>query len=160
MFSKKKENEIEMNVMLDEPLTNESCIKIVMELIKYLLYQKQQIPFPFEALTQYQKGIKETHRNAISFKTLSNTLKNVSDQLSSQFFLKGCDIREIAVLLGATILSPRLCIRIELPSYILNSKHHREYKHPPRKPLLKLMRLLHLKYYLVDYFFLKLSSLT
>lgn len=126
--------------MLDEPLTSDSCTKVVMELIKYILYQKQQIPFTYEALAQFQTSVKVTDRNAVSFKALSSTLKNVSDHLSSQFFLKGCDIKEVAIILGATILSPKLYIRIELPPYVLNSKQHKEYQHSSRKPLLKLMR--------------------
>lgn len=140
MFSRHKKGEMEIDIMLDEPLTNDSCTKVVIELVKYILYQKQQIPFAYEALARFQTSVKATDRNAVSFKTLSNMLKNVSDELSSQFFLKGCDVREIAILLGPTILSPKLCIAIELPSYILNSKQHKEYQHSSRKPLLKLMR--------------------
>ncbi|KAL6423259.1 hypothetical protein ACFW04_010134 [Cataglyphis niger] len=142
MFTIGKKGEMEIDIMLDEPLTNDSCTKVVMELVKYVLYQKQQIPFAYEALAKFQTTVKALDRNAISFKTLSNMMKNVSDQLSSQFFLKGCDVKEVAILLGATILSPKLCIVIELPSYILNSKQHKEYQHSSRKPLLKLMRSL------------------
>ncbi|XP_072742526.1 MAD2L1-binding protein [Anoplolepis gracilipes] len=142
MFSRDKKGEMEIDIMLDEPLTNDSCTKVVMELVKYVLYQKEQIPFAYEALARFQTSMKVTDRNATSFKALSSMLKNVSDQLSSQFFLKGCDVKEIAILLGATILSPKLCIVIELPSYILNSKQHKEYQHSSRKPLLKLMRSL------------------
>lgn len=127
--------------MLDEPLTSDSCTKVVIELIKYILYQKQQIPFTYEALVRFQTGVKSTDRNAVSFRALSSTLKNISDHLSSQFFLKGCDIKEVAIILGPTILSPKLYIAIELPSYVLNSKQHKEYQHSSRKPLLKLMRL-------------------
>ncbi|GAB1863624.1 MAD2L1-binding protein [Camponotus japonicus] len=133
---------MEIDIMLDEPLTNDSCTKVVIELVKYILYQKQQIPFAYEALARFQTSVKATDRNAVPFKILSNMLKNVSDELSSQFFLKGCDVREVAILLGPTILSPKLCIALELPSYILNSKQHKEYQHSSRKPLLKLMRSL------------------
>jgi len=140
MLSRRRNNEMEIDVMLDEPLTSDSCTKVVIELIKYILYQKQQIPFTYEALAQFQTTIKATDRNAVSFRTLSNTLKNISDNLSSQFFLKGCDVKEVAILLGATIVAPKFCIEIELPSYVLNSKQHKEYQHSSKKPLLKLMR--------------------
>lgn len=142
MLSRRSNNEMEIEIMLDEPITSDSCTKVVMEIIKYILYQKQQIPFTYETLVQFQTTIKATDRNAIFFRTLSNTLKSVSDHLSSQFFLKGCDVKEVAILLGATIISPKLCIEIELPSYVLNSKQHKEYQHSSRKPLLKLMRLI------------------
>lgn len=142
MFSRNKKVETKIDVLLDEPLTSESCTKIVIELLKYILYQKQQIPFAYEALAQFQTSIKATDRNTVAFKTLTNTLKSVSDNLFSQFFLEGCDVKEVALLVGATVLSPKLCIRIELPSYILNSKQHKEYQHSSRKPLIKLMRLM------------------
>lgn len=142
MFSGSKKVETEIDVLLDEPMTSESCTKVVIELVKYILYQKQQIPFAYEALTQFQTSVKATDRNAIAFKTLTNTLKNVSENLFSQFFLEGCDVKEIAILVGATVLSPKLCIRIELPSDVLNSKQHKEYQHSSRKPLVKLMRLI------------------
>lgn len=142
MFSRDRKGEVEIDVMLDEPLTSDSCTMVVIEFIKYILYQKQQIPFSYEALARFQTSVKTTDRNAVSFGILSNTLKNVSDHLSSQFFLKGCDIKEIAIILGATILSPKLYIGIELPSYVLNSKQHKEYQHSSRKPLVKLMRLI------------------
>ncbi|RLU21023.1 hypothetical protein DMN91_007639 [Ooceraea biroi] len=140
MFSRKK-GETEINVLLDEPLTSDSCTKVVIEIVKYILYQKQQIPFVYEALARkFQTNVQATDRNAVSFKNLSNTLKNVSDHISSQFFLEGCDMKEVAVLLGATIFSPKVYIGIEFPPYILNSKQHKEYQHSSRKPLLKLMK--------------------
>ncbi|XP_029179205.1 MAD2L1-binding protein [Nylanderia fulva] len=142
MFSRGQKGETEINVNLDEPLTDDSYTKVVIELMKYILYQKQQIPFAYEALAKYQTNVKATDKNVASFKTLSNMLKNVSDHLASQFFLKNCDVKEIAILFGSTIFSSKLCIAIELPSYILNSRQHKEYQHSSRKPLLKLIRSL------------------
>lgn len=141
MFSRNKKLETNIDVLLDEPLTSESCTKVIIELVKYILYQKQQIPFAYEALTQFQTSVKTTDRNAVAFRTLTNTLKSVSDNLFSQFFLKGCNVKEVAILVGATVLSPKLCLRVELPSYVFNSKQHEEYQHSSRKPLVKLMRL-------------------
>lgn len=139
MVSRKK-SETEVDVTLDEPLTSDSCTKLVMEIVKYILHQKQQIPFTYEALAQFQKSAQATDKNVISFKNLSNTLKNISNHVSSQLFLEGCDVREVGVLLGATVLSPKVYVAVEFPPYVLNSKHHKEYQHPSRKPLLKLMR--------------------
>lgn len=124
--------------MLDEHLTSHSCVKLVIELLKYILYQKQQIPFPYDSLSKLQ--MKSTDRNSSAIKTLLNSLRSISEQLNSQFDLKGCKIKEIAILVGATIISPRLHIRIEFPSDILNSQEHLECKHASRKPLLSLMR--------------------
>ncbi|KAG7200120.1 hypothetical protein KM043_000562 [Ampulex compressa] len=41
---------------------------------------------------------------------------------------------------GATIISPKFHVRLELPSQILDSQKHFECKHSPRKPLISLMR--------------------
>lgn len=128
-----------INVSLDEPLTSNNCVKLVIELLKYILYQKQQIPFTYDSLSQLQ--MKSTDRNLSSIKTLLNTLKSTSEQLNSQFHLKNCKIKEIAILIGATIISPKLHVRIIFPSDILNSQEHFECKHASRKPLLNLMRL-------------------
>ncbi|XP_017757615.1 PREDICTED: MAD2L1-binding protein [Eufriesea mexicana] len=127
-----------INVMLDEPLTSNSCVKLVIELLKYILYQKQQIPFTYDSLSQLK--MKPTDRNSTSIRTLINSLKSTSEQLNTQFHLKDCKIKEIAILIGATILSPKLLIRIEFPFNILSSKEHLECKHASRKFLLSLMR--------------------
>lgn len=130
-----------IHVSLDERLTSDICVKLIIELLKYILYQKQQIPFTYDSLTQLQANIKPTDRNSSSIKTLLNSLKCTSEQLTSQFHLEGCRVKEIAILIGATIISPKLHIRLEFPSDILSSEEHYECKHASRKPLLNLMRL-------------------
>ncbi|CAL7949599.1 unnamed protein product [Xylocopa violacea] len=102
--------------MLDEPLTSNNCVKLVTELLKYILYQKQQIPFSYDSLCQLH--MKPTDRNSSS----------------------GSKIKEIAILIGATIVSPKLYIKMEFPPNILNSQEHYECKHASRKILLSLMR--------------------
>lgn len=142
-----------INVTLDEPLTSNNCVKLVIELLKYILYQKQQIPFTYDSLSQLQ--MKSTDRNLSSIKTLLNTLKSTSEQLNSQFHLKNCKIKEIAILIGATIISPKLHVRIIFPSDILNSQEHFECKHACKKPLLNLMRLVKKSYITFYYLLLK-----
>ncbi|CAL7949598.1 unnamed protein product [Xylocopa violacea] len=127
-----------INVMLDEPLTSNNCVKLVTELLKYILYQKQQIPFSYDSLCQLH--MKPTDRNSSSVRTLLNSLKTTSEHLISQFHLKGSKIKEIAILIGATIVSPKLYIKMEFPPNILNSQEHYECKHASRKILLSLMR--------------------
>lgn len=146
-----------INVTLDEPLTSNNCVKLVIELLKYILYQKQQIPFTYDSLSQLQ--MKSTDRNLSSIKTLLNTLKSTSEQLNSQFHLKNCKIKEIAILIGATIISPKLHVRIIFPSDILNSQEHFECKHASKKPLLNLMRLVKKSYITFYYLLLKYYSI-
>lgn len=142
-----------INVTLDELLTSNNCVKLVIELLKYILYQKQQIPFTYDSLSQLQ--MKSTDRNLSSIKTLLNTLKSTSEQLNLQFHLKNCKIKEIAILIGATIISPKLHVRIIFPSDILNSQEHFECKHASKKPLLNLMRLVKKSYITFYYLLLK-----
>ncbi|KAK2576445.1 hypothetical protein KPH14_005777 [Odynerus spinipes] len=140
MFSKIKKCDTDINVILDEPLTSDSCTKLIIELIKYVLYQKQQIPFAYDSLVQLQAKVKKTDRNSSFIKTLLNSLKNVSDHLSSELLLKGCIVKEVVIIVGATILSPKLQITLELPTQILDSLCHAECQHSSQKPLLNLMR--------------------
>ncbi|KZC06209.1 PREDICTED: MAD2L1-binding protein [Dufourea novaeangliae] len=131
---------MDINVTLDEPLTSYACVKLVIELLKYILYQKQQIPFTYDSLTRLQMSVKPTDRNSSSIRRILSSLKSVSEELSSQFHLKNCKVKEIAILIGATIISPKLHVRLQFPSNILSSEEHYECKHTSRKPLLSLMR--------------------
>ncbi|XP_076666337.1 MAD2L1-binding protein [Andrena cerasifolii] len=129
-----------INVPLDEPLTSNTCVKLGTELLKYILYQKQQIPFTYESLTQLQANVKPTDRNASTIKSLLSSVKSTSEHLNSQFHLADCKVKEIAILIGATIITPKLHIRLEFPSDILSSREHFECEHISRKPMLSLMR--------------------
>ena len=140
MFSRKKSAETCIPVLLDEPLTSESCTKLIMELLKYILYQKQQIPFSYDTLTQLQTRFKPADRNFSSTNMLTSSLQQIYDNLVCQLHLGNCDVREVVIVIGATTLSPKLYIRLELPDEILSSRNHMEYQHSNRKPLLNLMR--------------------
>lgn len=140
MFTRKKQSETCIPVALDEPLTSDSCSTLIMELIKYILYQKQQIPFTYDTLTQLQTRLKPTDRNSCSAKTIMSSVRSISDNLTSQLHSGSCDIKEVVIVVGATTVSPKLSIRLELPDTILSSRSHMEYHHSSRKPLLNLMR--------------------
>ncbi|XP_066599820.1 MAD2L1-binding protein-like isoform X3 [Prorops nasuta] len=139
MSSKKQNREKDICVEFEELLTSDSCVVLVTEFLKYILYQKQQIPFTCDSLTLLQVKVKPNDRNHISIKTLLSSVQIVSEQLSSQFVLENCKIKEIVIIIGATVISPKVCIRLELPPAVLNSKKGL-LKQCPRKPLLKLMR--------------------
>lgn len=140
MFSNIRKSETDINVILDEPLTSDSCTKLIIEFIKYVLYQKQQIPFTYDSLVHLQAKTKKSDRNSSFIKTLFNSLTNVSDHLTSELLLKKCEVKEILIIVGPTILSPKLQITLELPTQILDSFCHIECKHSAQKPLLSLMR--------------------
>ena len=132
--------ETALSVKLDEPLTSEGCLKLIVELLKYLLYNKQQIPCSYDSLAQVQAKAKPTDRNFLNIEHFLHSLCDVSNNLNSQFHTHDCIVREVLIIIGATIFSPKLCIRVELPGNILNSRLHSERYHPSRKPLLNLMR--------------------
>ncbi|XP_046835980.1 MAD2L1-binding protein-like [Vespa velutina] len=140
MFSNIRKCETDINVILDEHLTSDSCTKLIIEFIKYVLYQKQQIPFTYDSLVHLQARTKKSDRNSSFIKTLLNSLTNVSDHLSSELLLKDCEVKEILIIVGPTIISPKLQITLELPTHILDSLCHIECKHSSQKPLLNLMR--------------------
>lgn len=131
-----------MLVKFQEPLTSESCCKLILELVKYLLYQKQQIPVTYE----YLLSLGASSAGGASdrcFTTARGTLaclQNISDHLSAELSRGSGVVKEIAISMGATILSPKLCVRVSLPLGILNGRSHRSQQHPTRKPLLSLMR--------------------
>ncbi|KAF7382448.1 hypothetical protein HZH68_015367 [Vespula germanica] len=140
MFSNIRKCETDINVILDEPLTSDSCTKLIIEFIKYVLYQKQQIPFTYDSLVHLQAKTKKSDRNSSFIKTLLNSLTNVSDHLSSELLFKDCKVKEIVIIVGPTIISPKLQITLELPTQILDSLCHTKCKHSSQKPLLNLMR--------------------
>lgn len=142
MFKSQKKSESLINVDLDEPLTGVSYSKIIIEVVKYILYQKQQIPLSYDTLLKYHANSKPTDRNFNMIKNLSTSLCNISDQLQAELDLEKdiCDIKQIVILIGPTIVSPKLCIQFEIPKDLLNSKEHLEYHHSHRKPLLYIMK--------------------
>lgn len=140
MFTRKQTGQTSITVDLEESLTSDSCSKLITELIKYILYQKQQIPFSCDTLIQMQTRTKPTDRNFSSTNILLNTLNNITQQLTTQLHLIDCNVKEVLIIIGATTISPKFCLKFELPSEILSSRKHLEYQHSYRKPLLQLMR--------------------
>lgn len=140
MFKVNQKTEPCISVNLEEPLTGYACSQLIIEIIKYIMYQKQQIPLSYDSLIKFHTSSKPTDKNFSSTQSLVTSLESVSDHLASQFTIDGCEIKEVLVIIGATIISPKLCVRFELPSNLLCSKTHTDYQHSYRKPLLKVMR--------------------
>lgn len=140
MFRRNKNKESFITVDLEEPLTGHACTELVLEIVKYIMYQKQQIPVSCDSLMKIHAKSKPTDRNFSSMQNLVSSMCNVSNQLTSQFNIEGCTVKEILIVIGATIVSPKLSIRLELPDNILNSKIHLRHQHLVRKALLSTMR--------------------
>lgn len=141
MFRRKCNEEFDLPVKLEEPLTSDSCCKLISELIKYLLYQKQQIPVTYEYLVRLGASSPEANSRCLATaKATLNSLENISEHLNTELCRGGAAVKEIAISMGATLLTPKLCVRVSLPPGILSGQSHYSQQHSSRKPLLSLMR--------------------
>ena len=138
--TKNKKDDFHITIDLDEPMTGDTCSKLIMEVVKYILYQKQQIPMSYDTLTKLFANSKPSDRNYTMMQNLFTTLCNVSDQLAAQFIQEKCNVREILIVVGPTVVSPKFCLRFEVPVGVLSSREHSEYQHSYRKPLLNVMK--------------------
>lgn len=48
-----KQNTVEFKVEMNDVITPLSCSTMINEFIKYVIYQKQLIPYPYERLKMY-----------------------------------------------------------------------------------------------------------
>lgn len=67
---------VELKIDLADIVTPKSCSAIIAELIKYIVYSKQQIPYPYERLKYYIKRRKETQKQ-LDVSYYSDNIKNV-----------------------------------------------------------------------------------
>ncbi|KAK6639587.1 hypothetical protein RUM43_007860 [Polyplax serrata] len=136
---------------LKDILTIESCTTLVAELIKFILYRKQQLPYTFDRLKYLitKKNSKEMQENASSvpssverqFKIAENGLETLEllfektrEELADS--KKGC-ISEVALLFGSTPMTPKQVYIIHLPKLCLD---HSAKNHPERKHLVHLLQ--------------------
>ncbi|XP_046750878.1 MAD2L1-binding protein-like [Diprion similis] len=141
MLGRKKIEELEVHVKLEEPLTSDSCCKLILELVKYLLYQKQQIPVSYEYLLRLgSSSVGVTDRSLATARATLSCLENISEHLNIELCRESAVVKEIVISMGATILAPKFCLRVSLPPEILSGQCHFKQQHSPRKPLLNLMR--------------------
>lgn len=59
---------VEFNVEINDIITPLSCSAMVIEFIKYIIYQKQLIPYPYERLKMYV----DKRRNQLDNSMVSN----------------------------------------------------------------------------------------
>ncbi|XP_071453772.1 MAD2L1-binding protein [Hetaerina americana] len=143
-----------VDIKFEENLTWISCSKIVIEIIKYLAYQKQQIPYPFDQLKLLikKKKIDETgagnainkpgkyHNKAtVAVETLESIFQNIEAEfmIGSQSGFGG--VEEVVVLFGATPVTPKDVFRIQIPEIRSDLETP---KPPSRKMMIQLLRCL------------------
>lgn len=153
-----------INVELSSTLTASICSHLAVELFKHIAYQRQQIPFPYKQLKvvlgdkseceakigkectedKPQSNNRSCHTIQAQseyrkikglFETMQSTFQNLKEEFSSENGV----IKEVAMVLGATPLSPRDVFRLQFPPLLFG---HLESKHPHQHSLLQLFRCL------------------
>uniref|UniRef100_A0A1B6DUJ5 MAD2L1-binding protein n=1 Tax=Clastoptera arizonana TaxID=38151 RepID=A0A1B6DUJ5_9HEMI len=152
---------VEIKIVLEDIVTPKACSVIIAEIIKYIVYSKQQIPYPYERLKYYIKKRKDLQKpknvsdsdNSQSniqrkilavdkhfkkieeaFEILENTFQNIEVELINA---GNNAIHEIAILFGPTIMSPKDIYRIKIPVLSLG---HCENRHGIQKQKHNLFR--------------------
>ncbi|XP_054263811.1 MAD2L1-binding protein-like isoform X3 [Macrosteles quadrilineatus] len=150
---------IQIEITLTDLITPKSCSMFVAELIKFIVFSKQQIPYPYERLkmfvtkrieqqkilelsnTQKDFGtshgitfLMEKHYKKVeeAYRILDSTFKCIEHELMKS---TDCSIDEIVLLFGATPLSPRDVYRIKIPPLTFG---HCESQHVWRKQIANL----------------------
>ncbi|KAG8323664.1 hypothetical protein J6590_001407 [Homalodisca vitripennis] len=152
---------IPLTVALTDIITPKSCSSYIAELIKYIVFNKQQIPYPYERLKLFvlkrreRQKLIELHNNSENndaslrvsfvmekyykkveeaFEILDNVFKCIEHELtkSSEHLLE-----EVVLLFGATPLSPKDVYRIKIPSLTYG---HSENQHLYKRQIGNLFR--------------------
>ncbi|XP_045776531.1 uncharacterized protein LOC123874980 [Maniola jurtina] len=114
---------IKVNLNIGDQLTYISCGHIVVELIKFIAYQRLQIPYTYQWLKQVVnkrkscEDIRESHQSERHYFVASTALSNLDFIIKS--LLKEIDSAsipdEICIILGATPITCKEVYRLLLP---------------------------------------------
>ncbi|EEB13889.1 conserved hypothetical protein [Pediculus humanus corporis] len=114
-----KNNSNILDIELEEVLTLDSCLTIISELIKFILYRKQQLPYTFDRL-KYLITRKNSNTNQIAENGL-DTLELLFEKTRSELEnSKKEHIKEVALVFGSTPMMPKQVYIIHLPQLCLN----------------------------------------
>ncbi|KAK5647700.1 hypothetical protein RI129_002592 [Pyrocoelia pectoralis] len=125
----KKCKEINVNIIQRVLLTPLTCASIVNEIIKCLLYQKSQIPYPYSWIKNVvtKKRInpsdaKSTHlqveRHYRTVATAYDSLEKIMDSITTQFKTGGSNIKQILVVFGSTLYTAREMYTINISGLV------------------------------------------
>lgn len=171
----------EVTVYLCDAITPKTCATLLIHLIKYILYQSEQIPMNYDCLASFLKRCPMNTDNAFSCNSSYASMKAQHFYKSIDLFLSTCEktfhnlerllseslgVKELVVIVGATVLSAKKIIRIAIPNMSFNGC---EKEHSARRNLQSLCRHIitsdALHEYFVErvrptniYFFLKVDS--
>ncbi|XP_065211823.1 uncharacterized protein LOC135839635 [Planococcus citri] len=144
-----KNKSVEFNVEVNDIITPSSCSSMVIEFIKYIIYQKQLIPYNYERLKMYVPrgqtlvdSMKDSDQGDRSFRSKHfvvldkylhktrdayNSLEKIFHLINEELTSTGSDrVEEIVIMLGTSFLNPQEVFRIRIPSlnYSHLDKHH------------------------------------
>ncbi|XP_014249833.1 uncharacterized protein LOC106666863 [Cimex lectularius] len=130
-----------LKVDLNEFLTPKSCSLVVKQLIKYIAYNTQQIPYTYDGIAKQincmktssdyletaQQSMKIMKANRLyneiknQFNNFESTFKSIEEELLKNHENHG--LKEIILVLGTTLLCPKLIFRIQIPPLSQQAKH-------------------------------------
>ncbi|XP_060072304.1 MAD2L1-binding protein-like [Ylistrum balloti] len=129
----KDEDRLSCTFVFDGTLQSGVRGSLIIELIKYLLYERQQIPLPVDYVKQELKKLSESQLetgqqngsrkprcrqlNKLEVKRATNTVKNL-EELSShvlQVFELCPEIQKVLLMFGGTSVSPKESYLVNLP---------------------------------------------
>ncbi|CAD0203876.1 unnamed protein product [Chrysodeixis includens] len=116
---------IMVNLEIGDQLTSISCGHVMVELIKFIAYQRLQIPYSYQWLKQVvtkkkqceEEPLKESFQSERHFRAASTALENLDFILKSvQKEISGPSIpEEVCIALGATPVTCKEVYRVLLP---------------------------------------------
>lgn len=125
-----KQTSKQLNVDLKGTLlTPLACASLINELLKTLIFQKSQIPFPYNWL----KSVIERRRKAANqecakqtkaaveryYKLASSTYDNLEDIMCHiKQEIEKCEVQEVVILFGTTPLCPKQVYSLKLPPIV------------------------------------------
>lgn len=139
-MSNKEETKLNIDVNVTNlVLTPITCSTLVSKVIKCLIYEKSQIPYPYEWLqtivnkkrkldSETESENSKNYQAERHFRTVSSVYDNTESILKEikQQFKSGTPIEEILLLFGGSEMSPKEVYRIRIP-YL--AKGHLEENH-------------------------------
>ncbi|KAL3873481.1 hypothetical protein ACJMK2_036591 [Sinanodonta woodiana] len=125
----RKEDKSTINFCFDGGLMSNIRAALITELVKYILYERQQIPMPYESVKQELKQLENNIENRepgskkkrlyskLEMKKAEEVIHNTDEiciQLGNAF--DTCpEIKSVLILIGATTASPKEIYMISLP---------------------------------------------
>uniref|UniRef100_A0A4W3JGK6 MAD2L1 binding protein n=1 Tax=Callorhinchus milii TaxID=7868 RepID=A0A4W3JGK6_CALMI len=123
-----KRSEAEVSVLFAGPVSRDGCCRLVCEIVKHVLYQRQQMPLPYEQLPFFTRRANEPEdyrRNEQSdrkkYQRALSDLDEVFQNLEAVFGLTV--VPRVHILLGGSVVRPKELYEVNMERVALG---HRE----------------------------------